>query len=124
MSEGIPSGKSSTEENYSSSRRKSAENAIKKGIAEPLEAGAYRRLDLVGEDIKKLLDDKDMPEQFRGRLQKMLERTMQSEKGARDLHESKIHAENLASRDALTGLPNESAFMDELDARIKHAERF
>ncbi|HFC10795.1 MAG TPA: GGDEF domain-containing protein [Candidatus Kaiserbacteria bacterium] len=124
MSEGIPSGKSSTEEKHFSSRRKAAEYAIKEGIAEPVEAGAYRRLDLVGEDIKKLLDDKDMPEQFRGRLQKMLERTMQSEKGARDLHESKIHAENLASIDALTGLPNEAAFMDELDARIKHAERF
>ncbi len=122
MNEGIPSEKAKAIGRIASA--KDANRAVEEGRADSLEAGAYKRLEMASKEMQEVIDDPSMPEPLRTRLLEVVKNMKRSEEGAKKLHEGKTHAEEVSLRDSLTGLPNESAFNEEVAVHINHAERF
>ncbi len=122
MTEGMPQeqhkviGKGASE--------KDARSAVKEGLADSIESGAYLRLKMVANEMQDIIDDSSTPEPLRDKLSEIKKNMNLSEEGARNLHLAQMHAERIASRDTLTGLPNRKAFDEAIRVFINHTERF
>ncbi len=103
---------------------KDAKLAIKEGLANLIESGAYLRLKMVANEMQNIIDDSATPEPLREKLREIKKNMNLSEAGARNLHLTQMHAEKIASRDILTELPNRKAFNETLEIFINHIERF